>query len=112
MPIVEPEVLIDGNYTAQRSAEVSARVLQACVARLWVHGMDLEAVLLKPMMVMAGGDAARKAPPQETAALTLDVMRRWRPCTDALHAGPSISRGCGCAPSASARGTRQKRIKS
>ena len=75
---MEPEVLIDGDYTAQRSAEVSGRVLQACMARLWSHSVDLEAVLLKPMMVMAGGDAAEKASPQETAALTLDVMRRSR----------------------------------
>ena len=74
------------------------------MARLWVHNADLEAVLLKPMMVMAGGDAPRKASPQETAALTLDVMRRCQFDTAALPVGsPSISRDCACAvPSATA----------
>ena len=91
VPIVEPEVLIDGDYTAQRSAEVSGRVLQACVARLWSRNVDLEAVLLKPMMVMAGGDAAEKTSPEETAARTLHVMRRCLPpCAAVLPAGRSI----------------------
>ena len=50
--------------------------MQACVAQLWARSVDLEAVLLKPMMVMAGGDAPQKTAPEEVARLTLDVMRR------------------------------------
>ena len=50
--------------------------MQACVAQLWARNVDLEAVLLKPMMVMAGGDAPQKTAPAEVARLTLDVMRR------------------------------------
>ena len=50
--------------------------MQACMAQLWARDVDLEAVLLKPMMVMAGGDAPQKTAPVEVARLTLDVMRR------------------------------------
>ena len=76
MPIVEPEILIDGDHSLQRSAEVSQRVLQACMAQLWRRPVDLEATLLKPMMVMPGADAGVKATPQDVAAATLDVLRR------------------------------------
>ena len=76
MPIVEPEILIDGNYSLQRSAEVSQRVLQACVAQLWRRPVDLEATLLKPMMVMPGADAPHRASKEDVAIATLDTMRR------------------------------------
>ena len=39
--------------------------------------MDLEATLLKPMMVMPGADASSKASPEDVAQATLDVLRRW-----------------------------------
>ena len=50
---------------------------QACVAQLWRHNVDLEATLLKPMMVMPGADASSKASPEDVAQATLDVLRRW-----------------------------------
>lgn len=76
VPIVEPEILIDGDYSLQRSGEVSQRVLQACIAQLWRQPVDLEATLLKPMMVMPGADASQKASAQDVAVATLDTMRR------------------------------------
>lgn len=77
MPIVEPEVLIDGGHGIERSEAVAARVLQACVAALWRRGVLLEAVLLKPMMVMPGADhAGSRALPAEVARATLRVLRR------------------------------------
>ena len=50
---------------------------QACVAQLWRHNVDLEAMLLKPMMVMPGADAGSKASPEEVAQATLDALRRY-----------------------------------
>ncbi|CAL8462920.1 g2454 [Coccomyxa elongata] len=79
VPIVEPEILIDGDYTLQRSGEVSQRVLQSCIAQLWRQPVDLEATLLKPMMVMPGADASQKASAQDVAVATLDTMRRSVP---------------------------------
>lgn len=76
VPIVEPEILIDGDYSLQRSAEVSQRVLQACVEQLWRRPVDLEATLLKPMMVMPGADASKRAAKEEVSIATLDTMRR------------------------------------
>ena len=77
MPIVEPEVLIDGGHGIERSEAVAARVLQACMAALWRHGVLLEAVLLKPMMVMPGADhAGPRASPAEVAQATLRALRR------------------------------------
>jgi fructose-bisphosphate aldolase class I len=88
VPIVEPEILIDGDYSLQRSAEVSQRVLQACLGQLWRRQVDLEATLLKPMMVMPGADAPHRATPQEVACATLDVLRRYLTLsrqTESLH---------------------------
>ena len=48
VPIVEPEILIDGDYDIRHSADVSAQVITACVKELWGHNVDLEACLLKP----------------------------------------------------------------
>lgn len=76
VPIVEPEILIDGDYSLERSAEVSQRVLQACVVQLWQRSVDLEATLLKPMMVMPGADAAERASQQDVSIATIDVLRR------------------------------------
>ena len=77
VPIVEPEILIDGDYSLQRSAQASQRVLQACVAQLWRQPVDLEATLLKPMMVMPGADASHRASKEDVSVTTLDTMRRW-----------------------------------
>ena len=77
VPIVEPEVLIDGSHGMARSGAVSERVLQACVAALWQRPVTLEAVLLKPMMVLPGADhAGPPAAPAEVAQATLTAMRR------------------------------------
>ncbi|KAI8464893.1 MAG: fructose-bisphosphate aldolase [Monoraphidium minutum] len=80
VPIVEPELLIDGPHSAEVFAEASERVICACVAALWRRGVALEACLLKPQMVVQGTEcAASKAGPKAVAAATLRVMRRAVP---------------------------------
>lgn len=79
VPIVEPEVLIDGDHTQERCSEVSAAVLHAVFEALHRHRVILEGIVLKPAMVLPGKANARKATPEEVAAATLDVLRRTVP---------------------------------
>lgn len=52
VPIVEPEVLIDGPHSAAAFGAASERVIGACVTQLWRAGVQLEGCLLKPQMVI------------------------------------------------------------
>jgi len=81
VPIVEPEVLIDGDHTIERCHEVSDAVLHAVFAALYRHHVLLEGIILKPNMVLPGKANARKASPEEVAAATLEVLRRTVPAT-------------------------------
>jgi len=78
VPIVEPEVLIDGGHDAAASEAATTRAIAACVAHLWRRNIALEAVLLKPQMVIAGADWT--GPKYETVAdATLRALRRTVP---------------------------------
>ena len=80
VPIVEPELLIDGPHSADAFGAASERVIAACVAALWRRGVALEATLLKPQMVVQGTECADpKAAPEVVAARTLRVLRRVVP---------------------------------
>src|SRR5947209_3178025 len=79
VPIVEPEVLIDGDHTIERSHEVSEAVLHAVFHALHRHRVMLEGMVLKPSMVIPGKGNAQKAQPEEVARATLEVLRRTVP---------------------------------
>lgn len=80
MPIVEPELLIEGTHSIETSKHAAQRVLHACVAALWHEGVLLEGVLLKPQMVIPGSQWQGLPPsPEEIAIHTLDVMYRCPP---------------------------------
>ncbi len=78
VPIVEPEVLMDGDHDIDRCAEVTEAVLREVFHALHRHGVIFELMLLKPNMVLPGKDC-RKAAPQEVAEATLQVLRRCVP---------------------------------
>jgi fructose-bisphosphate aldolase, class I len=78
VPIVEPEILMDGNHDIERCAEVSEQVLHAVFNALFRFGVTLEHIILKPNMVAPGKDC-RVAPPEEIAAATLRIFRRTVP---------------------------------
>jgi fructose-bisphosphate aldolase, class I len=78
VPIVEPEVLMDGGHTIERCAEVTEAVLRAVFAQLGAQGVVLEHMVLKPSMVVPGADSP-KASPQQVAAASLAVYRRAVP---------------------------------
>jgi len=86
VPIVEPEVLLDGDHGLQRCAEVTEAVLHAVFEALHRHKVILESMLLKPSMVLPGKDCASKAGPEEVARETMKVLRRTVPA-----AVPSIN---------------------
>lgn len=79
VPIVEPEVLMDGGHTIERCAEVTEAVLHAVFAALDRHGVLLEGIVLKPNMVLPGSESGRKASPDQVADATLTVFRRAVP---------------------------------
>ena len=79
VPIVEPEVLMDGGHAIERCAEVTEAVLHEVFAALHRHRVVLEHMLLKPSMVLAGKEQAQQAPVVEVAAQTVRVLRRTVP---------------------------------
>jgi fructose-bisphosphate aldolase class I len=85
VPIVEPEVLMDGDHDIARCAIVTEEVLHAVFHALHKHHVVLEHMLLKPNMVVPGINL-RTADPEEVATETLKVMRRTVPA-----AVPSIN---------------------
>jgi len=79
VPIVEPEVLMDGAHTLSRCEEVTTATLAATFAALREHGVLLEGLLLKPNMVLPGQDAADQASAAAVAEATLRTLRRTVP---------------------------------
>jgi len=79
VPIVEPEVLMDGAHTIDRCAEVTERVLQSVFGQLFEQRVLLEGMVLKPNMVISGKKAANRAPPQTVAEATVRVLKRHVP---------------------------------
>src|SRR6266852_9485197 len=79
VPIVEPEVLMDGTHTIQRHFEVTEQTLRIVFHALAGHRVMLEAMLLKPNMVLSGKDCPHQAAVQEVAEATLRCMKRVVP---------------------------------
>jgi fructose-bisphosphate aldolase class I len=79
VPIVEPEVLMDGSHGIERCEDVTGVVLQAVFQALFEQRVTLEAMLLKPNMVIAGKECPRQALVPEVAAATLRCLRRHVP---------------------------------
>jgi len=79
VPIVEPEVLMDGDHTIERCEEVTEWTLNAVYQALYVNRVVLEESVLKPSMVIAGKDAVRQAGSEEIAARTVGVLKRTVP---------------------------------
>lgn len=79
VPIVEPEVLMDGDHDLQRCAEVTLATQRAVYEQLARHRVVLEATLLKPNMVLPGKDSKAQVSDDELAAATIEVLREAVP---------------------------------
>lgn len=86
VPIVEPEVLMDGDHTIEDCAEITEIVLHEVFSALFVHQVALEYMILKPNMIIAGKDCPEQNSPEEVAEYTLSVLRNRVPA-----AVPSIN---------------------
>ena len=78
-PIVEPEILTDGDHDLQACIEASERTLAAVYKALSDHHVYLEGSLLKPNMVLPGVDCAKKYTPEEVALATITTFQRHLP---------------------------------
>ena len=79
VPIVEPEVLMDGAHTIERCEAVTSRVLEAVFAELDAHHVAFEGMLLKPNMIIPGKKCEQQAFAQEIAEATLRCFYRYVP---------------------------------
>jgi fructose-bisphosphate aldolase, class I len=79
VPIVEPEVLMDGPHTIERCEEVTGHVLHAVFNALFDQRISLEGMLLKPNMVISGKECSKQVSVQGVAQVTLQCLRRYVP---------------------------------
>ena len=79
VPIVEPEVLMDGGHSIERCEEVTSAVLESVFDQLNAHRIYLEGMVLKPNMVISGKKAANRAPPELVAEATVRCLKRHVP---------------------------------
>ena len=79
VPIVEPEVLMDGAHTLERCEQVSGAVLNEVFDQLDGHRVHLEGIILKPNMIISGKKCPQRASPEQVAAATLRCLKRHVP---------------------------------
>lgn len=81
VPIVEPEVLIDGNHTIERCYQVTDQTLQTVFAQLRLQTVALDQMILKPSMVIAGLDCPTQSTVEQVAEMTIQVLRDTVPAS-------------------------------
>jgi len=79
VPMIEPEVLLDGAHTVERAEEVTEAALRATYAAMAAHNVSLEHLILKTSMVVSGKQCPRQAPVDEVAERTIRVLKHTVP---------------------------------
>ena len=79
VPIVEPEVLMDGNHTAEDCFKKTSEVIKRCFEELILHKVDLTGIILKPNMILPGSSCDKKITNEEIAKLTLKCLKKSVP---------------------------------
>jgi fructose-bisphosphate aldolase class I len=79
VPIVEPEVLMDGDHTITRCEEATEAALRRVFDQLQEHRVRLEGMVLKPNMILAGKQCPKQAAVSEVAETTVRCLRRFVP---------------------------------
>jgi len=75
VPIVEPEVLMDGNHSAETCFNKTSEVIKKCFEELIINKIDLSGIILKPNMILAGTTSNKKISSEEVAKLTLKCLK-------------------------------------
>ena len=76
VPIVEPEVLMDGSHNINKCYEATTNVLHECYNELEIHKVDLKGTILKPNMVIPGSECKDKSSSDEIAKKTLECLKK------------------------------------
>ena len=79
VPIVEPEVLMDGEHSAEDCLIKTSEVIQKCFEELIIHKIDLTGIILKPNMILAGNKSKNKISNEEVSSKTLDCLKKSVP---------------------------------
>ena len=79
VPIVEPEVLMDGEHSAKDCYEKTSEVIKKCFDELIIQKVDLKGIILKPNMILAGNKSKERISNEEVAKLTLDCLKNSVP---------------------------------
>ena len=79
VPIVEPEVLMDGDHSAKDCYKKTSAVIKRCFEELILHKVDLTGIILKPNMILAGNKSKEKISNEEVAKLTLECLKNSVP---------------------------------
>ncbi len=79
VPIVEPELLMDGDHSARECYEKTSEVLKRCFEELITHKVDLKGIILKPNMILAGNKSKDKISGKDVAKLTLECLKNSVP---------------------------------
>ena len=79
VPIVEPEVLMDGEHSEKECLEKTSEVIKRCFDELILHKVDLTGIILKPNMILSGNKSQNKIASEEVAKLTLKCLKNSVP---------------------------------
>ena len=79
VPIVEPEVLMDGEHSAKECYEKTSEVIMKCFDELILNKVDLKGIILKPNMILAGNKSKDKISNEEVAKLTIKCLKNCVP---------------------------------
>ena len=79
VPIVEPEVLMDGDHSANDCYNKTSEVIKRCFDELNIHRVNLKGIILKPNMILAGNKSKEKISSEEVANLTLECLKNSVP---------------------------------
>jgi fructose-bisphosphate aldolase, class I len=79
VPIVEPEVLMDGDHSAEDCLSKTTEVIKKCFDELMLHKVDLKGIILKPNMILAGNKSKNKISNEEVSSKTLECLKKSVP---------------------------------
>ena len=79
VPIVEPEILMDGDHSAEECLSKTSEVIKKCFDELIIHKVDLTGIILKPNMILAGNKSKNKISNEEVSSKTLECLKKSVP---------------------------------
>ena len=76
VPIIEPEVLMDGDHSSQDCLNKTSEVIEKCFEELEINNVDLKGIILKPNMILPGSNSKEKLSNKDVAELTLECLKK------------------------------------